>query len=78
VGINAQVNNFDLNIDADTIPAAYDPNSYIQYQFTTAAFTNQAELTGFGAPLKTLLVCGELGEIGGVGRLGTTGLSVCG
>ena len=32
----------------------------------------------YGAPLKTLLVCGELGEIGGVGRLGTTGLSVCG
>ena len=49
VGINAQINNFDLNINADDIPASYDPNKYIQYQFTTANFTNQAELTGFGA-----------------------------
>ena len=51
VGINAQINNSDLNIDADSIPAVYNPNSYIEYQFTTSAFTNHAELTGFGQTL---------------------------
>ena len=47
IGLNGQVNGFDVNLDRSTIPAALDAGSYMQYTFTTAAFTDDfAELTG--------------------------------
>ena len=48
-GVSGRVNNFDLNLNADEIPNNYDPNVFIEYQFTTQKFTQNAELTGFGA-----------------------------
>ncbi len=50
VGLNAQINGWDLNIDRSTIPANYDANKYISYSFTTKDFSGQiAELYGFAA-----------------------------
>ncbi len=51
VGLNAQINQYDLNIDADQLPSTYNPNIYLEYAFTTASFTQNAELTGAGFTL---------------------------
>ncbi len=48
-GVSGQVNSFDLNLNADQIPATYNPNTYIEYSFKTQNFSNTAEFTGFGA-----------------------------
>ena len=48
-GLQAQINSFDLNINAATVPSSYDPSRYIEYSFTTTNFGDTpAELTGFG------------------------------
>lgn len=45
VGLTAQINSFDINIDRTTIPANLSLSDYIQYQFTTASLgTTLAEI----------------------------------
>ncbi|RVU83774.1 hypothetical protein EOL70_15735, partial [Leucothrix sargassi] len=47
VGITAQVNAYDLNINSTTVPTTLDPTKYIQYTFTTnSLLIGSAELTG--------------------------------
>jgi len=46
VGISAQINQFDYNLDTTTIPAGQTATDYFEYRFTTADFPELGELNG--------------------------------
>src|SRR6056297_1792109 len=45
-GLDAQINQFDINISRASILRSYDPARYIQYSFTTTPFSGLAEIYG--------------------------------